>query len=311
MYTPRVSNPSQGVLGHPLPREAAAWVRPTELPTEVEAPTPLPGLGGVRVCCVACGSHHSLAATWEGRLYVWGVRTGSQAQCGRASGPGVHPRLVAPLARTRVVAIAAGSDNCREGVAPNSALAACFAVDHEGRLFSWFWCGSERSSRGSVLRARAARAAGVLGHGHVAPESRGGQMLAGGVAVGGEAVGGEAVGGPSDGEQAVDCEVGAPMGYEATGSPPDPLAVDLTAPPDLFAPRRVAALVGARVVAVSAGESHALAVGSDGRLWSWGAEEGLGWSGRPPTTLRGRVEADSGVAALPAPVPPFDGAAAG
>ena len=40
-------------------------------------------------------------------------------------------------------------------------------------------------------------------------------------------------------------------------------------------PKKIEALAGHRVVAVSAGESHNLAIAADGAIWSWGA----GYSG--------------------------------
>ena len=39
---------------------------------------------------------------------------------------------------------------------------------------------------------------------------------------------------------------------------------------DQLLPKKIEALAGQRVVSVSAGEQHSLAITADGALWSWG-----------------------------------------
>ena len=61
-------------------------------------------------------------------------------------------------------------------------------------------------------------------------------------------------------------------------------------------PKKVEAFAGQRVVAVSAGDSHSLAITADGAVWSWGrGDEGqLGHGVQQDTELPGKIEALAG-----------------
>jgi alpha-tubulin suppressor-like RCC1 family protein len=93
-------------------------------------PTPVAAMVGNRVRSVAAGQKHSLALTWDGRVYSWGVNFSGQL--------GHGDRLV------RSVPVLIGGF---QGVLSISATAErSYAVTQSGSAFSW----------GSALRAEAA-----------------------------------------------------------------------------------------------------------------------------------------------------------
>ena len=65
---------------------------------------------------------------------------------------------------------------------------------------------------------------------------------------------------------------------------------------DQLLPKKIEAFTGRRVVAVSAGEDHSLALTADGAVWSWGAgEDGrLGHGDQQNQLLPKKVEAFAG-----------------
>lgn len=118
----------------------------------VTSPSPLRSPGGVGISCVAAGSHHTIAVTWAGTVFVWGSR-------GISPDPPCPPRLV--KAARKIVDVAASSDNSPEAIRAHTAHSACFAVDVHGVCFSWWWVGTIDEQEPSVPWPAAA----ILGHG--------------------------------------------------------------------------------------------------------------------------------------------------
>jgi alpha-tubulin suppressor-like RCC1 family protein len=84
-------------------------------------PAQVTAMAGVPVLGVAAGLRHSLALTWDGRVYSWGETTHGQLGHGD-EGTKPVPALVEGLAGVRGVA---------------SAYDHCHAVTHSGAVFSW------------------------------------------------------------------------------------------------------------------------------------------------------------------------------
>ena len=152
----------------------------TRLNTPTKLPSPL--LGGERAVSVAAGDSHNLAVTTDGAVWSWGGgdfgklgHGDEQHQC--------QPKKIEALAGQRVVAVTAGDQHN-------------LAITADGAVWSW-----------------GDRIFGKLGHGD---------------------------------QQAQ------------------------------WQPQKIEAFAGRRVVAVSAGAHHSLALTADGALWSWGS----GLSGR-------------------------------
>jgi alpha-tubulin suppressor-like RCC1 family protein len=85
------------------------------------APTPVTAMVGICVRSVTAGFHHSLALTWDGRVYSWGANSFGQLGLGdRRSRP--SPVLVEKL-----------EGECNIAAAANYSL----AVTQSGAVFSW------------------------------------------------------------------------------------------------------------------------------------------------------------------------------
>ena len=151
--------------------------------TRLNKPTRLPSpLGGERAVSVSAGHYHSLALTAHGSAWSWGE--GGFGRLGHGDEQSqLLPETVEALAGQRVVAASAGTHHS-------------LAIAADGSVWSW---GDGNSGR--------------LGHGDAQN-----QLL----------------------------------------------------------PKKVEAFAGQRVVAVSAGGRHSLAITADGAVWSWGC----GWNGR-------------------------------
>ena len=169
---------------------------PQLLPKKIEA------LAGQRVVAVSAGTEHSLAIAADGAVWSWG--SGAFGKLGH--GDQQHmllPKKIEAFAGRRVVAVSAGDDHC-------------LAITADGGVWSWGYGGF-----------------GELGHGVQQH-----QLL----------------------------------------------------------PKKVEALAGQRVVAVSAGQVHSLAITAGGALWSWGSggQGQLGHGGRQQQLLPKKVEALDG-----------------
>lgn len=89
----------------------------------VKVPTVLPALQAVRIVGVAAHSEHNLALSEAGRVYSWG--SGGYGALGHGDGKNQHaPKLIEALQAERVVRVAAGS--CQS-----------LAVTQAGHVFEW------------------------------------------------------------------------------------------------------------------------------------------------------------------------------
>ena len=220
--------------------------------TRLNTPTRLPSaLGGERAVSVAAGAWHSLTLTADGSVWSWG--DGGQGCLGHGDQQEQWlPKKVEAFAGQHVVAVWAGGGHS-------------LAITADGAVCSWGY-----------------GAAGRLGHGDAQN-----QLLPKKI----EALAGQRV-----------------VTVSAGGSH----SIALTAGGELWSwgsgvfgklghgdeqrqllPKKVEALAGQRVVAVSAGACHSLAITADGAVWSWGAggEGRLGHVDQQGQLLPKQVEA--------------------
>ena len=200
------------------------------LPKKVEA------LAGQRVVAVSAGGGHSLALTAGGALWSWG--NGYRGRLGHGDGQNqMLPKKVETFVGQPVVAVVAGDDHS-------------FALTAEGAVWSW---------GGGVYRMLGGGLFGKLGHGDQQT-----QLL----------------------PKKVETFVGQRVVAVSAGAMH---SLALTADGDLWSwgegeygrlghgdgqnqllPKKVEALAGQRVVAVSAGTRHSLAITADGAVFTWG-----------------------------------------
>jgi len=228
-----------------LGQDWGADVDPDELHA-IGSPTPVPSMQGIRIVSVVA-SWHCLALSAEGEVYSWGDgRHGSLGHADR--GARAVPSRIESL--SRIESIAAGSG------------ATSAAVDEVGTLFTWGRAidfVDESKSRPSGL-------------GYALDSQTRSQLTPKRV---------EAL--------SEDCVVGVALGFGFTLAVTDASAVfsfgycgcgslghGLLEAEVL--PRRIEALArtGCRVVAVTAGDFHALALTEEGELYGWGDWEGNG-----------------------------------
>ena len=218
------------------------------LPKEVEA------FAGQRVAAVSAGGSHSLAITADGAVWSWGFGAFGKLGHGDLQDQ-LLPKTVEAFAGQRVIAVSAGCDH-------NLAITADSAV--------WSWgCGGN----------------GRLGHG-----DRQRQPLPKKV----EAFAGQRVAAVSAGDDhslAITAD-GAVWSWGNGG-------FGKLGHGDLqgqLLPKKVEALAGQRVVAVSSGREHGLALTADGAVWSWGygGSGQLGHGDQQEQLLPTKVEAFAG-----------------
>ena len=184
---------------------------------------------GQRVIAVSAGPVHSLALTADGSVWSWGW--GGEGRLGHGDEENqLLPKKVEAFAARRVVAVSAGPFH-------SLALAA------DGAVWSW-----------------GAGAYGQLGHGdeqqdQLLPKKV--EALAGRRVVTVSAGGGHSLAITADG-----AVWSCGMGYAGQLGHGDEQHQLL--------PKKVEAFAGRRVVAVSAGAAHSLALTADGAVWSWG-----------------------------------------
>ena len=218
------------------------------LPKKVEA------FAGQRVVAVSAGEHHSLATTADGAVWSWGH--GGEGRLGHGDTQGqLLPRRIEAFAGQRIVALSAGEQHS-------------FALAADGAVWSW--------GSGGV---------GKLGHGD---SQR--QLLPKKV----EAFAGRRVVGVSAGAHhsfalTADGSVWS-WGNGAWGS------LGHGDRQHQLLPKKLEAFAGQRVVAVSAGEHHNLAITADGAVWSWGGGRfgRLGHGDEQTQLLPKKVEAFAG-----------------
>ena len=203
--------------------------------TRLNTPTRLPSPLGERAVSVSAGAAHSLALTAGGAVWSWG--SGHCGQLGHGDElEQLQPTKIEAFTGWRVVAVSTGRDH-------NLALTA------DGAVWSWGY-GHE----------------GRLGHGgqqnQLLPWQN--QLLPKKI----EALAGQRVLAVSAGED-------HSLAITADGSVWSWGRGDLGRlghgdGQNQPLPKKIEAFAGRRVVAVSAGYSHSLAVAADGAVWSWG-----------------------------------------
>ena len=201
-------------------------------------PKNIEAFAGRRVVAASAGRGHSLAITADGAVWSWGLGYGGKLGHGDRRHQ-LLPKTVEALAGQRVVAMAAGGSHS-------------LAITADGAVWSWGFGGN-----------------GELGHGEeqsqLLPKKN-------------EAFAGQCVVGVSAGEYhslALTAD-GAVWswgfgGHSRLGHSDQQFRQQL--------PKKVEAFAGQRVVAVSTGDAHSLALTADGAVWSWG-EGSLGQLGQ-------------------------------
>jgi len=196
----------------------------------LNTPTRLPStsLGSERAVSVSAASRHSLALTADGSVWSWG--SGGFGQLGHGDGQNQQlPKKVEAFAGYCVVAVSTGGFRS-------------FAITADGSLWSW--------GRGED---------GELGHGDQQT-----QLLPKKI----EAFAGQrvlAVSAGLDHSLAVTADGAVwSWGFGVYGR------LGHGDQQQQLLPKNIEALAGRRVVAVSAGGSHSLAITADGAVWSWG-----------------------------------------
>ena len=192
------------------------------LPKKVEA------FAGQRVVAVSAGGHYSLALTADGAVWSWGE--GGEGELGHGDEQDqLLPKKIEAFAGLRVVAVSAG-------------LYHSLAITADGAAWSW--------GRGDY---------GRLGHGdqqrQLLPKKI--EAFVGQRVVAVSAGGHYSLAFTADG--AVWSWGGGGRGQLGHGDMQDQLL-----------PKKIEAFAGLRVVAVSAGLYHSLAITADGAAWSWG-----------------------------------------
>jgi len=227
------------LLGH----DWGADIDPNEL-RAIGSPTPVPSMQGIRIVSVATSCEHCLALSAEGEVYSWG--DGTNGSLGHADGSArAVPSRIESLSRIESIAAGMGSISA--------------AVDEVGILFTW----------GRAIDFDYTRPSGL---GYALDSQTGSQLTP------------KRVEGLSE-----DRVVGVALGFSFTLAVTDVGAVfsfgycgcgslghGLLEAEVL--PRRIQALArtGRRVVAVTAGDFHALALTEEGELYGWGDREGNG-----------------------------------
>ena len=217
-------------------------------PTKVEA------FAGQRVVAVSTGPFHSLTLTADGAVWSWG--DGEEGRLGHGDEQNqLLPKKVDALAGRRVVAVSAGGEHS-------------IALTADGSIWSWGWGTYGMLGHGDQQRQLLPKKVEALAGQHVVAVSAGlnhNLALTANGAVWSWGWGGQGLLGHGDTQQQL-------------------------------LPQKVEALAGQRVVAVSAGEAHSIALTADGSVWSWGyGERGrLGHGDEQRQLLPKKVEAFAG-----------------
>ena len=223
--------------------------------TRLNTPTRLPSLlGGERAKSVAAGATHSLALAGNGAVWSWGG-----GDSGRLGHGDEHdqwqPKKVEALAGQRVDAVSTAYDQS-------------FAITAVGAVWSW-----------------GVGAGGQLGHGDEQRQSLPKQV---------EALAGQHVVAVTAGEHhglALTADGAAwSWGYGHYGR------LGHGDEQRQLLPKKIEAWSGRRVVAVSAGVDHSLAIAANGAVWSWGRGDNgqLGHGDEEDRLLPKKVEALAG-----------------
>ena len=284
-----------GILGH------------GEGVTRLNTPTRLPStLGGERAVSVSAATAHVLALTGSGAVWSWGQ--GDVGALGHGDDQDQwQPTKVETLAGRRVVAVSAGREHS-------------LALTADGAIWSWGCGGHGRLGHGDEQRRLPPKQVEAFAGQRVVALSAGrchSIALTADGSVWGWGDGGQGQLGHGDREhqwQPKKIEAFADQRVVAT-SAGGSHSLALTADGAVWSwgggglgelghgdrqrqllPKKVETLAGQRVVAVSAGAMHSLAITADGAVWSWGAGAYgfLGHGDRQTQQLPKKVEALAG-----------------
>ena len=217
-------------------------------------PKKIEGLAGRRVVTVSAGVHHSIAITADGAVWSWGYGLWGRLGHGDSQYQ-MLPKKIEAFAGQRVVAVSAGGGHS-------------LAITADGSVWSW-----------------GAGAYGKLGHGDEQIQSLPMRIeaLAEQCVVAVSAADNHSLALTANGE-VWSCGHGS-LGQLGHG---DEQRQQL--------PKKVEALTGQRVIAVSAGWQHSLALTADDAVWSWGygGQGRLGHGDEQEQLLPKKVEALAG-----------------
>jgi len=272
--------------------------------TRLQTPTRLPSpLGGERAVSVSAGDAHSLALTADGVVWSWGW--GGLGRLGHSDGQTqLLPKKVEAFADQRVVAVSAGGYHS-------------LALTADGSVWSWGFGACGRLGHGdeeSELLPKKIEA--FAGQRVLAVSAGGAHNLAltadGAVWSWGDGGFGQ-LGHGDEQQQLLPKKVEALAGQRVLAVSARVLhSLALTADgavwswgwgglgqlghgnrQDQLLPKKIEAFAGQRVVAVSAGDDHSLALTADGAVWSWGSggDGKLGHGDEQTQLLPKKVEA--------------------
>jgi len=222
--------------------------------TRLNTPTRLPStLGGERAVSVSAGVYHSVAITADGAVWSWGGGVVGQLGHGDRQDQ-LLPKKIEALAGQRVVAVSAGNHS--------------LALTADGALWSWGWGGFGSLGHGDELnRWQPKKIEAFAGQCVVAVSAAARHSLAltADAAVWSWGFGGRGRLGHGDRQ-------------------------------NQLLPKKVEAYAAQRVVAVSAGDAHSLALTADGAVWSWGSggSDKLGHGDEQRQLLPKKIEAFAG-----------------
>ena len=290
-----IYNPIPGLLGH------------GEGVTRLNTPTRLPStLGDERAVSVSAGECHSLALTADGAVWSWGFGGNGQLGHGDTQDQG-QPKKIEAFGGQRVMAVSAGG-------------AHNLAVTADGAVWSWGWGGDGRLGHGDDQNQLLPKTVEALaGRCVVAVSVGGGHSLAltadGAVWSWGEGSFGRLGHGDAQ-DQSLPKKIEAFAGQRVVAalSGSDHSLV-LTADGTVWSwgygasgrlghgdqqrqllPKKVETFAGQRVIAVSAGSAHSLALTADGAVWGWGGGYAgqLGHGDEQAQLLPKKIEAFAG-----------------
>jgi alpha-tubulin suppressor-like RCC1 family protein len=200
---------------------------------------PTGAIGSQLVAVAATGRAHSLVLTREGNIFGWGNNTGGQFGnlSNLSSAVPVATTMTNVLAGQRVVTVAAGVNH--SVALARSGLVFCWGVNSHGQLGTGDGANYNQpvvvADAGTPMAGKPIVAISA-GHQHTLALAADGQIFAWGDNAFGQ------------------------LGNGSSESRFDkPVAVD-----------RTGVLAGKHIVAISAGDSHSLALSSDGKLYAWG-----------------------------------------
>jgi len=210
--------------------------------TEYDAPVAVSIPGGASITQIAAGEEFSLALTTTGHLYAWGGNGAGELGDGAAPTASDVPVEVSRTGLppgTTFTQVSAGTDFA-------------LALSSAGKLYAWGQNG-----------------AGELGDGRAQTESDLPVAVSAGAIPGGTKFG-EIAAGAADGFALSTTGELYAWGFNNEGELGDGSTTESTVPVAVS----TGAIAGGAIAQIAPGNTHVLAVGSNGKLYSWGADGG-------------------------------------